>query len=206
MSGLYSPILEQAGFLKRKAADAEQWVAQLDGAMQSWILSEPITMPPNVDYEIGFYASRALNDTNLLYIFGYSLGNVNRQHRLALSEGVPQKAYGMGFIGDDFNFNGDGQFTLTHDGTSRITSIYFNTSADVFNDQAITIDRLMGPWMGVDSGYLNGYVRDFYVKVGGVEILRIPLTNKSQGATQLATVGNVNAFMPNYTDAVWRKP
>jgi len=173
---VYAPILEQAGFLKRKTADVvEQWVAQLDGATQYWQLSEPIIIPANVNYEIGFYASRALNDSSLLYIFGYSLGDVQAQHRLALSSGVPQMAYGMGFVAKEFNFNGDGQFTLTHNGTSKVTFIDFNTS-------------------------------DFYVKVGGVEVLRIPLTNKSQGATQLATVGNVNATMINYTEAVWRKP
>ena len=185
---------------------AEQWAAQLDGATKYWQLSEPIIIPANVNYEIGFYASRALNDTNLLYIFGYSLGNVDAQHRLALSSGVPQKAYGMGFVAKDFNFNGEGQFTLTHNGTSKVTFIDFNTSSDAFNDQTITIDRLMGPWLGADSGYLNGYVRDFYVKVGGVEILRIPLTNKEQGATQLATVGNINATMINYTGDEWERP
>ena len=192
--------------VSKGVASAIKWVAQLDGATQCWEFSEPIVIPANVNYEIGFYASRELNDTSLLYIFGYSLGNVDNQHRLALSSGVPQRAYGMGFVAKDFNFNGDGQFTLTHSGTSKVTFIDFNTSVDAFNDQTITIDRLMGPWLGTSSGYLNGYVRDFYVKVNGVEIIRIPLTNKAQGATQLATVGNVNAFMPNYTDAVWRKP
>jgi len=180
-----------------------EYVARLDGATQYWQLSEPITIPSNVDYEIGFYASRALNDTNLLYIFGYSGGNNQDQHRLALSSGSPQMAYGMGFASKEFNFNGNGQFLLTHSGTSKVTYIEFNTYTDAFNDQTITIDRLMGPWLGVDSGYLNGYVRDFYVKVGGVEVLRIPLTNKSQGATQLATVGNIDATMINYTGDEW---
>ena len=178
-------------------------VARLDGATKYWQLSEPIIIPGDVDYEIGFYASRALNDTNLLYIFGYSLGNEERQHRLVLSSGSPQKAFGMGFISDDFSFNGDGQFTLTHNGSSKVTFIDFNTISDAFNSQTITIDRLMGPWLGTDSGYLNGYVRDFYVKVGGVEVLRIPLTNKAQGATQLATVGNINATMINFTGDEW---
>ena len=52
----------------------------------------------------------------------------------------------------------------------------------------------------------SGTIKMFRVRdSSGVVVNEIPLTNKSQGATQLATVGNVNAFMPNYTEAVWRK-
>ena len=40
---------------------------------------------------------------------------------------------------------------------------------------------------------------------GEIHSNEIPLTNKAQGANQLATVGNINAFMPNYTEAVWKK-
>ena len=182
-------------------------VARLDGATQYWQLSESIVIPANVNYEIGFYASRALNDTSLLYLLAYSQGNTSEKHRLALSTGTPQKVYGMGFVAKDFILNGEGQFTLTHNGVSKVTFINFNESAaDAFNSETITIDRLCGPWLGGDSGYLNGYIRDFYVIVDGVEILRIPLTNKAQGATQLATVGNVNATMINYTGDEWEKP
>ena len=44
---------------------------------------------------------------------------------------------------------------------------------------------------------------DFEVERGGEIIYAIPLTNKSQGATQLATVGSVNATMINYTGDEW---
>jgi len=182
------------------ASGAKSYVYRLDRLTKYFQFSEPIVIPANVNYEIGFYASRELNDTSLLYIFGYSQGNIDNQHRLALSSGVPQRAFGMGFSSDEFNFNGDNQFTLTHNGISKVTFISFNAMTDAFNDQTITIDRLMGPWLGASSGYLNGYVRDFYVKVNGVEIIRIPLTNKAQGATQLPTVGNVSATIANYTD------
>ena len=197
---LNAPILEQAGFVKGSLEPVKNYIYMLDGLTKYFQFSEPITIPANVDYEIGFYASRALNDTNLLYIFGYSAGNVTEQHRLALSAGVPQFAYGMGFVAKDFNFSGEGNFTLIHNGETKNTLINFNKTQEAITEQTITIDRLMGPWLGTSSGYLNGYVRDFYVKVNGVEIIRIPLTNKAQGATQLPTVGNVSATIANYTD------
>ena len=154
---LNAPILEQAGFVKGSLEPVKNYIYMLDGLTKYFQFSEPITIPANVDYEIGFYASRALNDTNLLYIFGYSAGNVTEQHRLALSAGVPQFAYGMGFVAKDFNFSGEGNFTLIHNGETKNTLINFNKTQEAITEQTITIDRLMGPWLGTSSGYLNAY-------------------------------------------------
>lgn len=50
------------------------------------------------------------------------------------------------------------------------------------------------------ANFTAGYFRDLKSSLS-----EIPLTNKSQGATQLPTVGNISATMANYTEAVWEE-
>ena len=45
--------------------------------------------------------------------------------------------------------------------------------------------------------------RRFEILIDEVITYKMPLANKPQGATQLATVGNVNATMANYSSDVW---
>ena len=40
----------------------EEWVAQLDGATQSWVLSGPITVPADTDFKASFYIN-GVNDS-----------------------------------------------------------------------------------------------------------------------------------------------
>jgi hypothetical protein len=51
----------------------------------------------------------------------------------------------------------------------------------------------------------EGVIYGFEIIRNGVVINSIPLTNKAQGATQLATVGNVNATMVGYNEDVWEQ-
>ena len=159
MSGLYSPILEQAGFLKRKAAVVvEQWVAQLDGAMQSWQLTAPISL---VTAESLNFRVKAAFGTPML----------NDQPIDSNITPIPS--------------GGDNTIIAATVGAEALSYITSRAGSSLF---------------------LSLAVYNFRVIRSGVVIHEIPLTNKAQGATQLATVGNINAFMPNYTDAVWRKP
>lgn len=202
MSGLYSPILAQAGFAKRKLASVIEWVAELDGLAQCWKLSEPFHINETDDYELGYTLNR-YDSGNLLYLLSYEQGTESSNHRLAMSSGSPQLLYGLAFAGDRLDLTGQGKFTLKRtDG--KTTASFGNSHAHSEKTYFMTIDRLGGPWSQSNNGYFKGWIKDFYLKINGIEVLRIPLTNKSQGANQLATVGNVNAFMPNYTNAVWK--
>ena len=55
------------------------------------------------------------------------------------------------------------------------------------------------------SNLLQAAIYDFKVTRDGVIVNEIPLANKAQGATQIATVGSVNATMINYTPDVWEE-
>lgn len=210
---VYAPILEQAGFLKRKAADAvEQWVAQLDGAMQFWQLTAPIKLdaagfvfefdyfvtPEDVinglfsnDSGLGRFSAYERIASGRLATFYYETvsGTLNSTLLGNVAEGdIGLKTFRFEKIGNDLTVSAGGKSTTA-------TS---NEFADDF------IVKFLGSASSLKAG---GYFKNLRVYNSiGVLTNEIPLTNKAQGATQLATVGNVNAFMPNFTNAVWRKP
>ncbi|MFQ3203386.1 MAG: hypothetical protein ACI87I_001823 [Pseudoalteromonas tetraodonis] len=192
MSGLYSPILEQAGFLKRKAADVvEQWVAQLDGATQSWIFSEEIPLISGDEITFSILANDA-HQAGSAMIFSY-LGNYRTL--LRVEDGV--FVTGFGEVAE----NGSAVTHIATDG-----NLHTYTLKIEFTGTAIYY--IGAQYDGANLiRHLSNAVFDIVITRPSVGvILDLPLTNKAQGATQLATVGNINAFMPNYTDAVWRKP
>lgn len=203
---VYAPILEQAGFLKRKAAAVvEQWVAQLDGATQSWVLSDPIIIPASTDCSVSFTLKgsndtyegifRSADGSDWFRLIPLSQGN-NFQGNLAgaFIGGVPYSALTVR--------NGQERaFKLR-----RVSGRFY---IDV-DDQTYTLSVASGEFSisvlcEFGGGEFGGYIKEFEVEIGGVLTNSITLTNKAQGATQLATVGNVNAFMPNYTEAVWQR-
>ena len=190
MSGLISPILEQAGFLKRKAAVVvEQWVAQLDGAAQFWQLTSPIAL--EIGDEVLFHAAKDAGAATSKQWFASGSGlRINVQANNKIEE-----------VGGDLYLDGD---LVTNYVTDFPTGGIEHTLSYVITSQ----DRALSNLGASESGFekLSGYIKKLTIKRNGVVIHEIPLTNKAQGATQLATIGNINAFMPNYTDAVWRKP
>ena len=194
MSGLYSPILEQAGFLKRKAADVvEQWVAQLDGATQYWQLSEEISVPNGGSIELDLMYDSA-NQSAIEYVL---VSANNSDTSLFFTSREFLKAGSSGYISD-----------VLVDGVSAIILPYdnaFHTIKCIISGNLASVG-ILGARFSYERN-CSGAIRSFRVRgADGLIINEIPLTNKSQGATQLATVGNINAFMPNYTEAVWRKP
>ena len=204
---VYAPILEQAGFLKRKAAVVvEQWVAQLDGALQHWSFSELVR--PARTFTIKFKVKQSQTSGIRVFI-GDDLGGSTRfyigsdQGQLLIGNGADRSIVSGVSITDSFK-----QITW------EVSDDYFK----VYVDNVIAYSSINNNPRDVSFGSLSqpgsykveGVIYDFllYSGAGNEKVLTnaIPLTKKAQGATQLATVGNVNAFMPNYTEAVWRKP
>lgn len=210
MSGLYSPILEQAGFLKRKTAVVvEQWVAQTDGAMQFWQLSKPIELPENSSFKVTIYVQGGEDAYEGL------IENSKTSHTWIRLLPSSQSSNLQGYDGNLY-FGGVLQSELLIR-DSLFHKVSFIREVDKLSiqidDRAPEVARSSGAgaaWafdrLGkFSSTYFNGAIHSFEVELEGEVIVFIPLNNISQGATQLATVGNVNAFMPNYTNAVWRK-
>lgn len=190
-------------FNKTKLVKPVDWISELDGAAQFWQLSDPVVINDTDDYEIGIILSR--KDFDLVYLFSNYLGSENNSDRLAFSNGDPQRPYGMGFEAASVNFlvTGTDKFIAKRK-NGVVTLSFLGSDVSRYYSGGFSFDRIGSPWNTADAGYITGYVKDFYVKINEVEVLRIPLTNKAQGATQLPTVGNISAFMPNYTDAVWK--
>ncbi len=204
---VYAPILEQAGFLKRKAADVvEQWVAQLDGATQGWQLTSDITIPAGAPFKIKIQAE--LDRESTRHIFSnyktddFRLLSLSQLNAAQLFVGV-----NSGFYTNLIPSETISTVELVGDGSSYsivIDGVVADSSLQVGD---ITFNSIGGKWgAGTSAGLGIGVHSDLSVEINGVLTNQIPLTNKAQGATQLATVGNINAFMPNYTEAVWRKP
>lgn len=196
---LHAPILEQAGFIE-SALPVIDYVSQLDGATQSWGFSSPIPLGMADNCKVRLKLILERNTTQVIYGGGSS----------------PERLY----IGTE---NGN---WLVGNGTDRVDTLVaapvgveltteLVLSGGVFKllvnesvvyDQSIkysTSKSLTG--ISDLSGFrLFGYAYDFEVEIDGAIANSIPLTNKAQGATQLATVGSINATMINYTESVWK--
>lgn len=183
---------------------AIEYVAPLDGATQFWQLTSPIAIPAGTDCAIRFKINgsrdnyeglfRSADSSDWFRLAPSSLSN-NFQGSLAGSSigGVPYSALTVR--------NGqERSFTLRREAGRFYADI---------DEQSFTLSLISGQFL-IDvlcefgGGFFAGYISDFEVEIDGVLTNQIPLTNKAQGATQLATVGSVNAFMPNYTESVWK--
>lgn len=178
--------------VSKGVASAIKWVAQLDGAMQYWQLTEEIPLPLGYSYEMDVLYAPENTSTNDYIATGENntdspLFFINREF---LNSGSAGRLSEPVVDGGDNKLPYDNKFH-----TIVITSLSSQATVGI---------------LGARFNYTrtcSGIIMMFRVRdSSGVVVNEIPLTNKAQGATQLATVGNVNAFMPNYTDAVWRKP
>jgi len=167
-------------------------VARLDGLSQYWVLSRGITLYVGdvVTFKISYLTSisrvaemmfgdNGVNRASRVYIDSVTVDDpavVVRDNKLeTLIDGV-----------DTTQFSMDGG---TH-------TIEFSVVKEFYVDSLCANDN------GAQY-FLSGSIHEFEVERGGIIVNNIPLTNKEQGANQLATVGDVDAFMPNYTDDVW---
>lgn len=174
VEGLLSPVIN--------------YVARLDGVSQYWQLSEGITLELGDLVEFEFVSVG--DNTN-----SFVIDSTDRSSFIFNKDSTVQRSSALGFM----DINGERVQNLAtpfpSEGVVNIVSIRMDVSV-------ATID-FIGCEYREDRGYFSGLFRNFKVIRGGGVIHQIPLTNKAQGATQLATVGNVNATMPNYTPDVW---
>ena len=170
----------------------EEWVAELDGATQYWTLTQPIQVP--IGGLIQFNLCRPLGSLgmNEYVISGESDTNTSCFYSGETSLFLGGSNYLTNLMVDGVDNN-----LLPADGEFHSVSVESTNSATEIKNLGcrFSFERL-----------LLGSFTDLIVKdAQGVVINHTPLTNKEQGATQLATVGSVNAFMANYTEAVWRR-
>ena len=192
--------------VSKGVASAIKWVAQLDGLTQYWQLSEPIVIPENVDFRLTQTFS-GVNDSfeGLLDStdgsFWLRLMPTSQSNNIQAFLGA---AYTSEIPHSTINLRDGNYHTLTFARVSGVIHVIYDgvTSIANTNNSAFNIHRMAR----FSTAEFEGVYKEFEVEIDGVITNQIPLTNKAQGATQLATVGNINAFMPNYTEAVWRKP
>lgn len=186
MPAIYSPLMIQTGFGKRSA---KNYVARLDGLTQAWQFSEPLNLLVGDDIYMSY--TDIATDGSRSYFFG------DEAYQFALFSTV-----------DAIYFDGYALNSTVNGNT--ITNEVTEIPAEGINELKLVPGRAGSPtFLGArvsDSSYkMNGAIFNFKVVRGGEIIHEIPLTNKSQGATQLPTVGSVSATMINYTEAVWQE-
>lgn len=178
--------------LLKPLAPLINYVARLNGT-QSWGLTSPINLvvgdKVRITYRSSLTASTSIKvfysrDTNFYPLVG--LGNDGAYTTNAGSIKIDSNAYTPG---DPAPI--DGLFhTVEHTISASVSTSLLGAAWSSFVD-------------GNKIWFFDGVLLDFEVERAGEIIHQIPLTNKSQGATQLATVGNVNATMVGYTPDVW---
>lgn len=184
MPAIYSPLMIQAGFGKQTA---KNYVARLDGLTQYWQLSDPISLQLGDVVNFGFTGFE--NNGAFKRFFGSS------DFILSLDTGTD---------GDKFRLRSALSATvngssITSDQTLIPTSGLNEVSVDVGATKDIETLLSLGT-----NNLLSAAIYGFKVVRSDTVIHEIPLTNKSQGATQLPTVGSVSATIINYTEAVWQ--
>jgi hypothetical protein len=157
-----------------------EWVARSDGATKYWQLSSEI---PLVNGQIIKFKCLGLYEGGVLI----STASYGLQFRLI--NGIYE------FFGCTAKINGV-------EAVSGVTTAAQTTITEF--ELTITTARPLGTLLSKGASFLCAAAMfDFQVVDGQSVINEIPLTNKAQGATQIATVGSVNATMLNYTGDEW---
>lgn len=168
--------------------DSANYVARLDGLTQYWQFSDSINLTANDIIELSFIGGDVSNAFAMFYEsdsgdFYISVTSDTVSFRIKAAFGSPML---------------NGQQIVNN--TTPIPSSGENAiSSAVVSSEVLSV---LGCRIG-GSLFMNLPLYGFKVIRSGTVIHEIPLTNKSQGATQLPTVGSVSATMVNYTEAVW---
>ena len=188
------------------SGDVKNYVARLDGVSQCYQLSGPITAPADTDFKVSFY----INGVNDSFEGLFSSSDPQSWLRLLPSSNSInlQGQLGAGFYQavpfSELNLRDGVTRKLSVQRVSgRMRFVIDNTL--IFNSSILTSAFSIETLAKFGGDYFGGVIYDFEVEINGVLTNKIPLTNKAQGATQLATIGDINAFMPNYTVDVWEE-
>lgn len=180
-----------------------QWVAKLDGATKSWQLSGPIVIPANTDCAIRFKINGLLDEYEGIFRSEDSLDWI-RFTPQSQTNNIQAKLSGSFLIGIPYSE------LMVRDGQEK-SFVLRRESGRFYIDidgQPFTLSNISGQF-SIDTlcefggDCFEGYISDFEVEIDGIVTNAIPLTNKEQGATQLATIGDINAIMLNYTGDEW---
>ena len=185
MPAIYSPLMMQAGFGKQTV----NYVARLDGLTQAWQFSEPLNLLAGDEIYMSY--TDIATDGSRSYFFG---DEAYRFGIFSTADAVYFDSYGL-----NSTINGDSiapEITVIPlIGVNELKLVTTRSGSPTF----------LGTRVSNSAYKMNGAIFNFKVVRGGVVINEITLTNKSQGATQLPTVGSVSATMINYTEAVWQE-
>lgn len=166
---------------------AKQWVARLDG-LKYWQLSGPIVILDGYKIEFTFINTESGSNSYLLCANDDLSTGVftSSSSGFLLTTGTPMA----------LDVDGNGSEVVTYAGNiHEVTVDVFGVGAFQKLCTRFSEERMLMGWIK------NLVVRD---ELGNV-VNEIPLTNKSQGATQLPTVGSVSAVMIGYTGDEWEE-
>jgi hypothetical protein len=174
-------------FFGRSGGDepVANYVARLDGT-QYWQLSGPIVILDGYEVGLTFVNTESGSNSYLLCANDDLSTGVftSSSSGFLLTTGTPMT----------LDVDGNGSEVVTYDGNIHEVTV------DVFGAGAF--QKLCTRFS--EERMLIGWIKNLVVRdtLGNV-VNEIPLTNKSQGATQIATVGAVNATMVGYNADVW---
>jgi len=189
---LHAPILEQAGFSLGPSSVVKNYVYRLDGLANYFQLSEEIKVPDGGSIELDLmYDSE--NQSTTEYVL---TSEGSSDTALFFTSREVMQAGSSGYISDVLV---DGVITsvLPYDNT-------FHAIKCIASGGLAKVGIL-----GARFNYTrtsSGIIKLFRVRdSSGTVINEIPLTNKSQGATQLPTIGSVSATIVGYNESDWEE-
>lgn len=177
---------------------------QLNGFSNKYVFSAPILIPENVDFSIGFTIK---GDRD---VYEGLLESSTRDFWLRM---LPSSQFGnfQGYMESSYFGAVPHSSSTVRDGTEKRIVLY-RTSGDVYLKVVGVSDTLVASSnVAIDVAFLGtysnvefgGYIYDFDVEVDGVLTNAIPLNVKSQGSTQLPTVGSITAEIADYNETDW---
>ena len=175
------------------ASNPQIEVARLDGATKYWQLTAPISLIAGDKVRLKYQADTTAS-TSIKTLYGrdvnfYFLTALGNNGAYAINAGAI-KVDGVDYVaGNQAPIDG-GIHTIEQSISASVSTSVIGAAWGSFSEKTTV-------W------HFDSVLFDFEVERGGEIIYAIPLTNKSQGATQLATVGSVNATMINYTGDEW---
>lgn len=167
------------------------WMAVSDGVTKYWTLTEAIPIPVGGTIEFDLF-----RPTDSLGMSEYILSGESDTDTSCYYNG--QSSLFLGVSGYLTNLTVDGLV----DNISPADGTFHKISVESTNIAANL--KNLGCRFSFERVLLGAFKNLTVKDSDGTILNQIPLTNKNEGSTQIATVGNVNAIMANYTGDEWR--